>query len=97
MSNELEFFIPDKDEDFFEDGKIYIKLYDVKMNGSRWRFHKNDKDPFPSIPHGHNLETGDKMDIWTGKIYNKNNNLTSKISNKKMLFVQAKLRGAKLI
>ncbi len=91
---EIEFFIPEKDENISEDGKIYIKLYDIKMNGARWRFYKNDKDPRPSNPHGHNLETGDKMDIWTGKVYDKNNNLIDEISSKKLLFVQSKLREA---
>ncbi|MFH1431278.1 MAG: hypothetical protein ABIG37_02310 [Nanoarchaeota archaeon] len=89
---EISFFIPEDDNDLTIDGKIYIKLYDVKMKGEKWRFNKNDKDTFPSKPHGHNLETGEKINIWTGEIWDKNKTLKRKFSDKKVLFIQSKLR-----
>ncbi|MDO8517580.1 MAG: hypothetical protein Q7S33_05645 [Nanoarchaeota archaeon] len=94
---EISFFMPERDEDIFEDGSIHIELHDVKISGARWRFHKNDKDPFPSKPHGHNIETGDKVNIWTGEVYDKNKTLTYKLSEKHILFIQSKLMTANFI
>lgn len=40
-----------------------------KSDGSIWRIHRNDADPFPSNPHAHNLETGLKLDLRNGLLY----------------------------
>lgn len=43
----------------------------VKAAGEVWRIHKNDADPFPSNPHAHSLDTGLKLDLSTGELYQK--------------------------
>lgn len=44
---------------------------------SQWQFHKGDKDPFPSIPHGHSIKdkkySNYKLDPFNGHIYDKKN------------------------
>lgn len=50
------------------DGKFEILEFLIKRKGI-WEFHKYDKDPFPSKPHGHNKETKEKLDVYTGKKY----------------------------
>ncbi|MBI2137464.1 hypothetical protein HYU12_03015 [Candidatus Woesearchaeota archaeon] len=42
----------------------------IKHGGTTWEIHKNDPDPIPSKPHLHNLETGEKLNPFTGEIYN---------------------------
>lgn len=49
----------------------------VKMSGEIWEVHKTDKDPFPSNPHAHNLESKYKVDLSNGDLYRK----TVKIGN----------------
>jgi len=41
----------------------------IKFKGERWRIHKNDPDPFPSLPHAHNLYDNVKLDLRNGKLY----------------------------
>lgn len=49
----------------------------VKMSGEIWDVHKADKDPFPSNPHAHNLESKYKVDLSNGDLYRK----TTKVGN----------------
>lgn len=71
VKNNNNFFIKDSDIDYFYedrdfDKNIHMKFF-VKLNGKIWTFHKNDEDPWPSIPHGHcGVE---KLNPFTGKIY----------------------------
>ena len=48
----------------------YFELIEfiVKKKGI-WEFHKYDQDPLPSKPHGHNRETGEKLNIYNGRRY----------------------------
>jgi hypothetical protein len=46
----------------------------VRSKGEVWEFHKYDVDPWPSKPHGHNRETGEKLDLAGGWIYDRNRN-----------------------
>ena len=48
--------------------RIEIFEFLVKRKGI-WEFHKYDKDQFPSKPHGHNKETGEKLNIYNGRKY----------------------------
>jgi hypothetical protein len=41
----------------------------IKEKGNKWFVHKNDADPFPSNPHAHNYEKGWTLDLGTGKLY----------------------------
>ncbi|MGG7663586.1 hypothetical protein [Dyadobacter sp. BHUBP1] len=42
-----------------------------KHKGTVWVIHRYDADPFPSIPHAHNMELNHKLDLSTGKCYEK--------------------------
>lgn len=41
----------------------------VKFKGEKWVVHKNDVDPFPSNPHAHNYESGLKLHLGNGELY----------------------------
>jgi hypothetical protein len=43
----------------------------VRSKGQVWRIHANDKDPFPSSSHAHNLESGLKLHLGTGQLFRK--------------------------
>ncbi len=68
----------------------------IKSHGRIWDFHKNDKDPFPSRPHGHNGR--EKLDIDRGIIYDA---ITKKpveiISKKELSEIREKLKKSKFI
>lgn len=59
----------------------------IKACGEVWEIHKHDADPFPSNPHAHNLETGYKLCLSTGKLYKKTKEVDS-ISKKDLLNVR---------
>ena len=40
-----------------------------KLNGAHWEIHLSDADDWPSKPHAHNVETGLKLDLRTGDLY----------------------------
>ena len=83
--------IPNKDKHIVGDGRLIIELHEVKMYGRTWRFNLNDNDPFPSKPHGHDYENGDKLNVFTGEIYNKNKQRIGKLSIKQLKHLQIKL------
>lgn len=41
----------------------------LKSGGEIWCIHKGDRDPFPSSPHAHNVETKEKLDLSNGLLY----------------------------
>ena len=64
----------------------------VKVKGEIWSIHKYDKDPCPSNPHAHNIETGYKLHLGTGELYNyKCNPLNKKIKRKHLLAIRDQL------
>lgn len=52
----------------------------VKVKGEIWRTHKTDADPWPSNPHAHNLETGIKLHLGTGEMFDGNKHSVGKCS-----------------
>jgi hypothetical protein len=42
----------------------------IKVKGEVWEIHRYDKDPCPSNPHAHNVETGHKLHLVTGELFN---------------------------
>ncbi len=48
----------------------------IKHNGEVWQINKYDADPFPSNPHAHNLETGLKIHLGNGGVYDSKNEIT---------------------
>jgi len=65
--------------------RFRLKEVFIKKSGETWIFHKNDPDPSPSQPHGHNKETGEKLDIFTGNCYNPRNGVMERKLNKNTL------------
>lgn len=91
MVEEVNIWIP-PDKDIMPDGRIKIIEVLIKTRGDFWTFHKNDNDPFPSEPHGHNKETGEKLDPYTGTIYSKENKPKRKLGHRQLYLVQKKLK-----
>lgn len=60
---------------------------DIKCLGRVWRVHKNDPDKLrPSDFHLHDLENGDKLDLYTGELYSYDFRYIKKIRKKKHKF-----------
>lgn len=65
----------------------------IKSKGEIWVIHKYDKDPLPSNPHAHNEETGQKLDLRNGDLYDgKNNYQGTNISKKDLLLLRGKVK-----
>lgn len=62
----------------------YLTEQTVKQKGVVWRLHKNDADPWPSICHAHNYDTGEVIDLTNGKIYSKNRIFLRTLKPKKL-------------
>lgn len=69
----------------------------VKNCGQIWVVNQNDKDPFPSMPHAHLLDSMVKLDLATGDLYHKRTHVKS-ISRKNLLEIRELLqaRGVQL-
>jgi hypothetical protein len=69
----------------------------IKSKGEIWVIHKYDKDPFPSNPHAHNEETGQKLDLTNGDLYDgKNNYLGINVSKKNLILLRKKVKNSTL-
>jgi len=65
---------------------------EIKHKGEIWVIHKNDADPLPSNPHGHNKSTGYKLHLGNGQLFsNKNKPLNEKISKKYLIAIREKV------
>jgi hypothetical protein len=56
----------------------------LKVRGEVWYIHKTDSDPFPSVPHAHNYDSGHTMDLGTGELY-LGRRLVGKISGRDLI------------
>jgi hypothetical protein len=63
----------------------------VRSRGQVWRIHQNDDDPFPSNPHAHNLESGLKLHLGTGELYDGTRNTGEKVSLKNLKSIRSRL------
>jgi len=48
-----------------------IRKKDYRIKGEIWTVHKNDIDPFPSIPHAHNYDQNLTMHLGNGNLFRK--------------------------
>jgi hypothetical protein len=70
----------------------------IKVNGEIWRIHKSDKDPCPSNPHGHNLETGYKLHLGSGALFDsKCKSLNASISKKDLIIIRKELGKKRIV
>jgi hypothetical protein len=65
----------------------------VKNKGEVWRIHNNDADPFPSNPHAHNVETGCKLDLSNGKLYQKSRDTGERIKYKELINIRSQIQN----
>ena len=63
----------------------------IKQNGEQWRIHAYDPDPFPHLPHAHNLSTGFKLDLRNGNLYRKRN-LVGRVSRKELIELRDRVK-----
>jgi hypothetical protein len=68
----------------------------IKVKGEIWRVHKNDADPFPSVPHAHNYEAGIRLHLGNGELFNWDRQRVGNIGEKKLKAVREKLNGIPL-
>ena len=71
------------------DGRPGVHHFIKRGGGGVWEFHKYDVDPWPSSPHGHNRETGEKLDLAGGWIYDRNRNPRRKCKRKELAELRA--------
>jgi len=65
----------------------------VKSSPYKWKFHKADADPWPSMLHGHDYEKGLTLDAITGEIYDAMTRQRCKtLHQKDLITVQETLR-----
>lgn len=96
-----DFKLPDESETVKLDESILpidtLQLLDeqtIKSKGEIWVIHKYDKDPFPSNPHAHNEETGQKLDLSNGDLYDgKNKYQGTNISKRNLLLLRSKVKN----
>jgi hypothetical protein len=68
----------------------------VKVRPNIWNFHKNDKDPWPSVLHAHDYEKNLKLDAISGEIFNvTTRKRVGRLNEKKLAAVQAQLLFSK--
>jgi len=71
----IEYIYPDYDSYYFyptSHRPLVIQLTINNVSGLNcWEFNQYDKDFFPSIPHGHELNQNHKLDAYLGWIYQK--------------------------
>ena len=73
-------------------------LITVKADGENIRVHKSDVDPWPSSPHGHILGTSQKVNVYTGEIFDKvTRKLVGKLSKQGLATLTARLKKAGFI
>lgn len=58
----------------------------VKLYKLLWEFHVYDEDFFPSVPHGHSIDGKRKykLHVYSGNIYDINNNVVGKADEKSL-------------
>lgn len=82
------------EEDILPEGILRLITEEtVRSKGQIWRIHANDQDPFPSIPHAHNLESGLKLHLGTGDLYRKKQ-LVGRVTCKHLKLIRDALKEA---
>ena len=64
----------------------------IKVEGELWRIHLYDKNPFPSNPHAHNLETNLRLHLGSGELFQKRQ-LVGKIAKKDLLLIRERINN----
>jgi hypothetical protein len=84
MEPSFDLELPDFSE-ITPDGQRLLLEWEVKHNGI-WRIHKSDPDDvFPSDPHGDRVDGPEKLDLYTGRVYDVNSRKEIYIMPKKAM------------
>ncbi len=67
----------------------------IKALGEKWRIHKYDADPFPALPHAHNLYNGYKLDLSNGNLYRRRQ-FVGQLPRKDLLLLRDRVRNTPL-
>lgn len=79
------------DESILPEGTVKLLTEQtVKVKGEVWQVHKNDADPFPSIPHAHNYASGLSLHLGTGELFKKRSKV-DQLQCKRLLAIREKL------
>lgn len=74
--------------------RVCLDEKQIKVNNEIWQIHKTDKDNRPSNPHAHNVETGYKLHLGNGQLYNsKCKPLNKRVKRKHLRSIRDKLEG----
>lgn len=91
MKEEIRIVVP-KEEAITEEGYLIIANVSVKLDNETWRFHKSDPDPFPSVPHGDNVNTGEKLNVYTGEVFGTNRKIVRRLRKRQPMLIRRELR-----
>ena len=78
------------EEDILDDLTFRIQKHRIKQNGIIWVFHKSDPDPFPSSPHGHRVDSNERLNPYTGEVYVEKQ-VKRRLKQKQLAFIQKDL------
>jgi hypothetical protein len=67
----------------------------IKYAGEKWRIYKYDPDPFPCLPHAHNLFEGIKLDLRNGGLYRKRQ-LVDRLARKALIEFRERVQRIQL-
>lgn len=67
----------------------------IKAQGEIWRIHRYDPDPFPFLPHAHNIQTGYKLDLRNGRLYKKRKYI-GEIKRKELIELRSRIKSTDL-
>jgi len=64
----------------------------LRIKGEVWRIHKSDVDPFPSVPHAHNYESGVVLHLGSGEMFDTNRKCIGSIGAKQLTRIRGLLK-----
>lgn len=64
----------------------------VPNNGQIWFIHQNDADQHPSVPHAHNYQLNQKLDLYNGNLF-QNKKLVGIMKKKELDELVRKIKG----
>jgi hypothetical protein len=92
--NNLEITLYAVGEDFMEEDKSSLDFQFMYIGHKKWQFHKSDPDKWPSVPHGHNYQENQKINVYTGEVFQpKTKKYLGKLKNKFLKDMQKELKN----
>lgn len=90
----LEFELPDEREITPEGQQLLLEVRVTKRG--IWQINLDDPDPWPSDPHADRVDGAEKLDLFTGEVFDKKTGKPIyKLSKKDMKFIFRKIMDSK--